>query len=158
MSIAVGLWKFVLLIGLSGLASACETVIRSTEQDVVIETVPAGAEVRLSDGRRCTSPCHITAARYQVLTASISRPDCQSAAGQLAPAVVDGMALFGTIFDYQLGGAYDLEPNPLVVALVCGDEARQAPPGLTPEDMALLEILGRPVKTGGTPRFPDEDR
>lgn len=146
-------WGLVLLIGLSGLVSACESVARGTRQDVAIETVPAGAEVRLSDGQRCTSPCRLTLDRYRKLTASISRPDCRSASGQLVPTVTGDATLYGSVFDFQLGGAYDLEPNPLKVTLVCGEEARQNPPGLTPEYLTLLETLGQPVRTIGIGSF-----
>ena len=88
-------WGLILLAGLSALVSACETIGRGTRQEIAIETVPAGAEVVLSDGQRCTSPCRLTANRYQSLTASISRPDCLRASEQIVPAVVDTMVCGG---------------------------------------------------------------
>ena len=141
----------ILLAGLSALVSACETAVRGTEQSLTIETVPSGASIQLSDGQRCTSPCTVTALRYQVLTAHISRPDCRSTQAEIAPAVAGHAPLYGSVYDYQLGGAYDLEPNPLRVTLVCGAEARQPPPGLTPEDVVLLRKFGVPSSPGGAP-------
>ena len=141
------LWGSLLLAGLSVLVSACETIVRGTHQEVSIETVPAGASILLSDGQRCTSPCRLIAPRYQILTAHISRLDCRSTISHLVPAVSDDATVFGSVFDYQLGGAYDLDPKALRVNLVCGTEARQPPLGLTPEDDALLQEFGRPAPT-----------
>ncbi len=142
-------WGLVLLIGLSGLVSGCESILRGTEQVVAIETEPSGAEVRLSDGQRCISPCRLTLDRLRMLSVSVSRADCRSAIGRLTPAVIKDETVYGSIFDFQLGGAYDLEPNPLKVTLVCGAAAHQTPPGLTPEDITLLGTLGQPVHTVG---------
>ena len=156
MGAPVRLCGLILLAGLSVLVSGCATLVRGTEQEVTIETEPAGADVLLSTGERCTTPCHLTADRDQILTARISRPDCRSVQGQLVPSVIDGITLFGSIYDYQLGGAYDLEPNPLKVRLICGEAARRISPGLTPEDIALLQGIGQPVKElGGRRRLPE---
>ena len=142
-------WKLLLSAGLSILVAACGSIARGTQQEVVIETIPAGADVLLSDGQRCTSPCRITAPRYQGLTAHLSRPDCRPAEARLTPSVVEDITLFGSIYDFQLGGAYDLEPNPLSVTLICGEAAKRMVPGLTPEDEALLATFGKPAKVAG---------
>jgi len=46
-----------------------------------------------------------------------------------------------TVFDYQLGGAYAVAPNPLTVTLMCGQKAER-PPGLTHADRALIDSFG----------------
>ena len=129
----------VLLSGIVALLSACQYLYRGSEQEVSIQTEPAGAEIALSDGRHCTSPCQLTVARYKALRASVSKPGCQSVEEQLVPAVTEDATIFGTIYDYQLGATYDIAPNPLTVAVACGDQIRQPPLALTPENEALLE-------------------
>ena len=124
--------------------SACQSLTRGTSQDVAIETEPAGAEITLSDGQRCVSPCRLTMARYTVAEVTATKPGCRSAAGRLTSMVTEDATRFATIFDYQLGGAYDIAPNPLSLPLVCGEQARWSPPALTAEDEALLELFGQP--------------
>jgi len=138
----------VLLVGIMALISGCQSIARGTSQDVAIETEPAGASIALSDGQRCVSPCRLTVARYEVLEVTASKPGCRSAAGRLTPAVTEGAAAVfgvGTVFDYQLGGAYDIEPHPLTLPLVCGEQALWHSPSLPAEDEALLERFGQPA-------------
>ena len=132
------------LAGLAALTAGCGTLVRGTEQTVAITSEPPGAEVVLSDGQRCTTPCQLTAARDTLLDARISRASCQRAIARLVPRVADATLWF-TVLDYQLGGAYDLEPNPLAVAIDCGDPRRlqDQVKGLSGEDQALLEGFGR---------------
>ena len=87
---------------------------------------------------------------------SAAKPGCRTAAARLTPTVSENGAVFATVFDYQLGGAYEITPNPLSLSLICGERARQSPPELTPEDIALLDRFGRPApdSAGSVPR-PD---
>ena len=143
------------------LVSGCETISRGTEQTVVIETKPAGADVILSDGQRCVSPCRFVAPRYRSLSASISKQGCRSEKRRLSPSVteetiplgeISGTTLeispifYRTVYDYQLGGAYDIEPAPLVVTLTCGEAARQQPPSLTARDEAVLSQFNQVIR------------
>ena len=131
--------------GILALTSACQSLSRGTSQDVAIVTEPTGATVQLSDGQRCTSPCRLTLPRYAVVEVTASAPDCRTAAARLTPTVTEDATIFGTVFDYQLGGAYDITPNPLTLSLICGEQARAYPPALTAEDEALLERFGQPA-------------
>ena len=140
------------------LLSACESLVRGTGQEVTIETIPAGADVMLSDGQRCTSPCQVAVPRYHEVRARIAKPGCRTALGLLNPELAEdgiplgrafdfqtrlGPRLYRTIYDYQLGGAYDIVPAPLTVTLVCGAAAEPQTPGLTAADEALLAEFGR---------------
>ncbi len=146
----------LLLASVAILVSACEYAFRGSEQEVSIQTEPAGAEIALSDGRHCTSPCRLTAARYRVLRATISKAGCRTTEEQLTPAVAKSVTNFGTVYDYQLGDAYDLEPNPLTVVLSCGNPIWPAPPTLTSGDEALIGEFTRLARTADeTPPSPD---
>ncbi|MEI7606092.1 MAG: hypothetical protein WCJ64_01785 [Rhodospirillaceae bacterium] len=136
---------------------------------MTIETVPAGAEVTLSDGQHCTSPCRLDVPRYNEVRARIAKPGCRTALGQLSPAVGDdgisvgrvfdfqielGPLLYRTLYDYQLGGAYDITPTPLTVTLTCGAAAEPRAPGLTAADEALLAEFGRYTRGSGPSELP----
>lgn len=69
---AVGIAATVALIGLAG----CATMIRGTEQQVSINTIPVGAQVQLSNGMSCVSPCTLAVPRNQSLTMTITREGC----------------------------------------------------------------------------------
>ena len=156
---AVRLSGLLLLAGAALLLSACESLVRGTEQEVTIQTDPTGADVTLTDGQRCTSPCRLTVPRYHEVRARIAKPGCRTVLALLNPAVNDdgvplgrvsdiqlelGPRLYRTVYDYQLGGAYDIDPSPLAVTLVCGAAATEPrAPGLTAADEALLAEFGR---------------
>ena len=140
------------------LVSACQSIDRGTHQEVAIETEPPGASIMLSDGQRCVSPCRLTLARYQVVTVTASKLGCRTVAGRLSAAVTEPAAAVvgtGTVYDYQLGGAYDLQPNPLTLTLVCGEEARRHTPELSAEDWAVLDQLGKPAPDASGLRSPE---
>ena len=158
----------LLLAGAALLLAACESLFRGTGQEVTIETVPAGAEVTLSDGQRCTSPCRLDVPRYHEVRARIAKPGCRTALGLLSPTVDDdgiplgrvfdfqmelGPRLYRTVYDYQLGGAYDITPAPLTVTLICGAAAEPRAPGLTAADEAVLAEFGRYTRES-TPTAP----
>ena len=145
------------------LTVGCESILRGSEQSAIVQTEPAGADILLSDGQRCTSPCRLSVARYRTLTARIAKPGCRTSFGQLVPGVTNDTLvlasinfgqgaefpisleeqLFRTVYDYQLGGAYALDPNPLAVSLLCGKQAERPPLGLTRADQLLIDSFGR---------------
>ena len=142
--------RLALLTSIVILTSACQSVIHGLSQDVTFETDPAGATITLSDGRRCVSPCSLEIDRYQEVDVTASKPNCRNAGGRLTTSVRDDTILT-SIFDYQLGGAYDIVPSPMTLSLICGEAAKWETPHLTPQDEQLLEQFGRPI--AGPPEF-----
>ena len=55
------------------LLSGCATMIRGTEQEVSVNTVPLGARVQLSNGEGCESPCTMTAKRDESLLITVAK-------------------------------------------------------------------------------------
>jgi len=155
--------ELVATMALAILLPACGTVVSGTDQEVTIRTEPAGAEVELADGRTCTSPCTLTADRNRLLTATVRKEGCRSEIGQLVPRVPESGSLWLSVFDYQMGGAYSLEPNPLTVRLRCGKGETML--GLTAEDEAVMTSFGEayagiktePLPAGGLLRRPGPD-
>lgn len=102
--------------------SGCATIVRGTEQQVSINTNPNGAEVQLSNGQSCKSPCAITAKRDQSLQITVNKEGCQTQTASMVPQLAGGGVMLGGLIDYGTGAVYDLQPNPLTISLSCHKE------------------------------------
>ena len=109
--------------------SACATVTRGTRQDYVIETDPQGAQIALSTGQTCTSPCTLRLKRKHEFTVTATmdgyepaeaRVDSVIRAGGVAGAAGNVLAggVIGIIVDGSNGSMNDLTPNPLRIAMI----------------------------------------
>jgi len=110
------------------MTAGCATVVNGFSQDLAVDSEPAGARVTLSNGQSCTTPCALSVPRNQPLVATIVKPGCNPVRQVLYSVPRPGDAgwfsstvLYGAI-DYELGGAYQVSPNPLAVRLFCGGE------------------------------------
>ena len=112
MRVSLPLVSLVLLAG-------CATIVRGTEQEVLVESVPGGAQVHFSNGQSCTSPCAIAAKRNQDLNVNVSKEGCTSQTAFIRPRVSAGSSLLGSLPDYATGAVYTLEPSQLSFMLLC---------------------------------------
>lgn len=116
-------------LALAALAGGCATITRGTTEAFVIETQPAGAEAKLSNGLYCNTPCSLKVKRkgdfvvtltksgYETVTATItSSVDSGGAAGMAGNVVFGGV--IGAGVDAGTGAMHSHKPNPLVVELV----------------------------------------
>src|SRR5262245_37510215 len=101
--------------------AGCATVIRGTEQDVTVDTVPRGAKVEFSNGQTCTSPCSISAKRNQSLIVDIFMQGCGPQTAFIRPVLATGGGLLGGLPDFATGAVYDLEPSQLSFTLTCAN-------------------------------------
>jgi hypothetical protein len=101
--------------------AGCATIIRGTEQNVTVDTVPSGARVEFSNGQSCTSPCSMPAKRNQALDVIISMEGCAAQTAFVRPRLSAGGGLLGGLPDYATGAIYDLEPSQLSFALTCAN-------------------------------------
>ena len=138
----------LVLAGALILLQACESLVHGMSEEIAITTSPAGAELTLSDGQHCFSPCRLTASRSEVLSVTATKAECRIAHEQIVPAVTEEATDFGGILDYRLGGAYRLEPNPLTIPLICGRAAQRPPLDLTSEERDLIKEFGQSKSTG----------
>ncbi len=108
---------------------ACATVTRGTSQKYSIVSQPNGAEVKLSTGQTCITPCELKLKRRPGFTATIKKQGYRvsevivesklGGGGALAGAgnLLAG-GLVGGIVDGSNGSMNNLTPNPLKVTLV----------------------------------------
>lgn len=124
--------KFVLACGAAAVAlslSACATVTRGTSQKFAIESSPTEAEVSLSTGQQCVTPCEVKLKRKPGFTATVKKPGYQTQTLTVESKLGGGGAVAGAgnlllggviggIVDGTNGSMNNLTPNPLVVTLV----------------------------------------
>lgn len=109
--------------------SACATITRGTRQNYVIETDPPGANIQLSTGQQCVSPCTLRLKRKDEFTVTATMEGYEPAEAQVESNVraggAAGMAgnliaggIIGGVVDATNGSMNDLVPNPLRITMV----------------------------------------
>ncbi|WP_020396648.1 PEGA domain-containing protein [Thiolinea disciformis] len=108
--------------------SGCATITRGTEEALVVESDPAGADVKLSNGMTGKTPSSFKVKRKEKLTVTISKSGYETATVNVNTQVASrgGAAMAGNlIFGGVIGAAVDasngamneLVPNPVKVTL-----------------------------------------
>ena len=116
------------------LLAGCATITRGTMDTLVVTSEPPNADVRLSNGLTCRTPCSLSVKRNQNLVVKITRDGYEPVEATVTPRVAGagaaGMAgnvvlggLIGAAVDAGSGAMYDLVPNPLHVKLLPLGEA-----------------------------------
>lgn len=116
------------LIGLLALSSGCATVTRGTNDALIVNSSPAGADVKLSNGMTGKTPATFKLPRKSDVVVDISKagyePATVNVVSQISGAGGAGMAgnvliggLIGAAVDAGSGAMNDLEPNPVSVTL-----------------------------------------
>lgn len=118
------------LLAVLGLAmtTGCATITRGTTEVLVVNTEPAGAQVQISSGHMCTSPCSVELKRKRdyhvkiykagyepVETDVLSQIVGAGAAGMAGNVVLGG--LIGAGVDAYTGAMKGFKPNPVDVHL-----------------------------------------
>jgi len=109
--------------------SACATVTRGTSQKFNIESSPDKAEVTLSNGQQCITPCQMKLKRRPGFTATVKKEGYQTQTVTVDSKLGGGGAVAGAgniilggviggIVDGTNGSMNNLTPNPLKVTLV----------------------------------------
>ena len=120
------------------LHSACATITRGTNQDFMVESTPSQAEVKLSTGQTCVTPCTLRLKRKSQFKVTISKEGYQTQEAEVhgvmkggGGAALAGNAIFGGVIgagvDASNGSLMNLKPNPLQVTLVPAAAAQQQP-------------------------------
>ena len=107
---------------------ACATVTRGTKETFNIVTTPTAAEVALSTGQNCVSPCKLKLKRKHAFTVTAKKPGYRDATASVRSVVKGGGVtagagniliggVIGGIVDGSNGAMKDLTPNPLNLTL-----------------------------------------
>jgi hypothetical protein len=116
------------------LLSGCATVTRGTTDTLMIQSEPSAAEVELSTGQTCRTPCSFELKRKRDLHVVMRKEGFQDAdiavESKVAGAGAAGMAgnvliggIIGVGVDAATGATKSLKPNPVHVHLVVKDPA-----------------------------------
>lgn len=116
------------LVAVALLLPACATVTRGTKETFKINTTPSEAEVSLSSGESCVSPCKLKLKRKAEFTVTAKKAGYKDATAKVESKVkgggVAGVAgnvlmggIIGAAVDGSNGSMRDLTPNPLQLTL-----------------------------------------
>jgi hypothetical protein len=108
--------------------SGCATITRGTSERFRIESNPVGANITLSTGQTCITPCHLHLKRKHDFTATAAKPGYETQTANITTNVrIGGLAavsgnvliggIIGAVIDGSNGAMKDLSPNPLVFTL-----------------------------------------
>lgn len=133
--------------------SACATVTRGTSQKFNIESSPTQAEVSLSNGQQCVTPCQLKLKRKPGFTATVKKPGYQTQTVTVESKLAGGGAVAGAgnlilggvvggIVDGTNGSMNNLTPNPLRIILVPVVGMAPADPAATSDAMAAAPAPG----------------
>lgn len=115
--------------------TGCATVIRGTQQDYTIESSPPGADVTLSTGQTCVTPCVLRLPRKTAFDVTFEMEGYETGTARVNSGwsregtqtfIVGNLILGGLIgmgVDASNGATRDLWPNPLQVTMIPWPEA-----------------------------------
>lgn len=117
------------LAAVSMLLPACATITRGTSQKYAIESEPSEAQVALSTGQKCTTPCKLKLKRKHGFTATFKKAGYETQEAQVKSKFSGGGAaagagnilaggVIGAVVDGTNGSMNNLTPNPLKVTLL----------------------------------------
>ena len=126
--------KGAALVAATSLAlGGCATVINGTSQDVKFQSDPGGAEVRLTGGQNCTTPCEVSLKRRSDLRADFAKPGYKPAyvliqsktGGAMAGNLLLGGIIGGAV-DAANGASNHLSPSPVNLKLAADGSTAEA--------------------------------
>ena len=111
----------------------CATVINGTSQDVKFQSDPGGAQVKLTGGQSCTTPCEVSLKRRTDLRADFSKTGYKPAyvliqsktGGAMAGNLLLGGIIGGAV-DAANGASNHLSPSPVNVQLAAEGSTAEA--------------------------------
>jgi len=140
------------------LLPACATVTRGTSQKFAIESVPTEANVQLSTGQTCVTPCKLNLKRKHDFVATFSKKGYKTTSANVETKVrgggIAGAAgnvilggIIGAAIDGSNGSMNDLTPNPLTVTLQPEDVANAVPVDPASQGISVLSVAPGGVAT-----------
>ncbi len=121
--------RTVFLIAVGITLSGCATMMRGTSETFTVETRPPEANVRLSTGETCITPCALQRGRNAGFVVYVSKQGYKSMEIPIASQRAQGGTvatmgnvlmggLIGFAVDVDSGATQELKPNPLKIDLI----------------------------------------
>lgn len=115
-------------LGVVASLSGCATITRGSKQKFDITSEPTNANVALSLGQKCVTPCHLKLKRREPFVATVTKEGYETQQVNVRSKVHGGGAaagvgnvliggLIGVGVDASTGAMNDLDPDPLNVTL-----------------------------------------
>lgn len=123
--------RLVAISAASVLLAGCATITRGTNDVLVVNSTPSGAQVKMSDGQTCTgTPCTFKVPRKSELNVLVTKEGCKPQQVRVTNRVASGggAAMAGNVLvggiigagvDASSGAMLELIPNPVEVQLEC---------------------------------------
>ena len=118
------------LIGLVFSGSGCASIVRGSSEKLTIQSVPSGAQVRLSTGQAGVTPWEVEVKRKDTIFVTVTKDGYKEMSTAVISSI-DGASLgIGTVanfvtlpilndvIDYKTGANFSHKPNPLIVTLI----------------------------------------
>lgn len=110
------------------LGPGCATITRGTTEAWTVESDPSGAQVTLSSGEQCLTPCTLKKKRKHGFQVNVEKEGYESVDAQVISQTAGGGAagmagnvlvggIIGVAVDAGSGATKELKPNPLSVKL-----------------------------------------
>lgn len=125
------MFKPILLVCAVLSVAGCATITRGSNDALIVNSTPTGAQVKMSDGQTCNNtPCTFKVPRKSELNVLITKDDCKHQQVRVTNKVANGgsAAMAGNVLvggiigagvDASSGAMLDLVPNPVEVTLDC---------------------------------------
>lgn len=127
------------LIGLVFSGSGCASIVRGGSEKLMIQSLPSGAQVRLSTGQAGVTPWEVEVKRKDTLFVTVTKDGFKEMSTAVISSI-DGASLgIGTVanfvtlpilndvIDYKTGANFSHKPNPLIVTLIPSSSAETYP-------------------------------
>ncbi|VDS09000.1 hypothetical protein PARHAE_02188 [Paracoccus haematequi] len=125
------MFKPILLVCAVLSVAGCATITRGSNDALIVNSTPTGAQVKMSDGQTCNNtPCTFKVPRKSELNVLITKDGCKHQQVRVTNKVANGgsAAMAGNVLvggiigagvDASSGAMLDLVPNPVEVTLDC---------------------------------------
>lgn len=118
-------WKIWPILLLFFIQASCATIMKEEWEEVFIDSTPPGAQVQVSNGEVCHTPCHLELERSKSVDLTISKEGFPEKKYSINGKSLDGWLWGNLVFlvglpiavgvDLYTGYAYDFSPDEIKV-------------------------------------------
>lgn len=132
--------KILAIVMSAFIVSSCATVFRGSSEMISFTSNPSGADVRLSSGQFCITPCSLDVTRKGDIDVTMEKSGYKTHKTAI-PATIDGGAVAGftafnfvmipivnDVVDYNTRANYSRKPNPFHLEMIAVDAVDEYPP------------------------------